>query len=225
MIPILEPLPPLYRVILLILVLYTFLFFLIYSIHPYINRRGRQINGRILLPDVFHSGVPSKTIEVLHHWTSSLLIYGFLLYFLFVNYPTVLYYLILLLSLKLVLRLFHVVTLLPDSRNGDCHYATDLFEVMRHSGSCNNLGVSGHLISAGLALYLISLYQNHRFAWLWIGIYIVLFLTTTISRNHYTIDCLTSTVILLLVITQTERIQKWIEGLTGMHLELKRKND
>jgi hypothetical protein len=225
MLSLIEPLPPIYRVILLILVLYILLFFQIYAFYPYLNHQGRQLNGRYLLPDIFHFGVPNKLIGQIHDLTTTVITTGFVVYFAFVHYPTVLYYLVVLLALKLLLRVFHMATVLPDSKNGDCHYATHLFEMMRHRGSCNNLNISGHLVSAGLALYLISVYQGHRYAWVWIGLYIVLFFTTTVSRNHYTIDCLTATLLLLLVISQTERIQGWIKAITGMHLSLKKTED
>jgi hypothetical protein len=220
-----ESLPPLYRVLLLILVLYVLLFFQIYYLHHYINHHGRKINGRFRLTDLFHIDIPYRTLSRIHDLTTTVLTYGFVIYFAFVHYPSVLYYLVVLLSLKLLLRVFHMVTVLPDSKNGECHYAADLFEMMRHKGSCNNLNISGHLVSAGLALYLISVYQDHRYAWVWIGVYIILFFTTTLSRNHYTIDCLTATLLLLLVISQTTRIQGWIEAITGMRLELQSKEN
>lgn len=213
--------PPLARVGLLLVALVVLLHFQIRFFRPYIHAHGKTLNGHYRLPDVLHEvfkDTPPAALQRAAERLISFCIFAFLLFFAFANVRVLLYGLILYFGISLLLGFFYAATILPDSKDGQCVYSGTLLETMRHRGSCNCLNVSGHLITVGLVFYLFSRATGHRFAPGFVAVYAALFVLICASRNHYTVDCLTSTVIVLLVITNADRLDDAIRFLTGTHL-------
>jgi hypothetical protein len=213
--------PPIAKVFLLLITLITLLYFQILFFRPFIHRNGKEINGVYRLPDIFHqwfNDVSHKRLQWIAERAISTLIIGFILFFLIYDYRVLLYGLILYFGVSILLGFFHIATVLPDSKDGCCVYTGTLLETMRHRGSCNCLNVSGHLITVGLILYLFSRITPPIFIVFYVLIYMGLFFVICISRNHYTVDCLTSTVILLLLITNADVLDRWIHDISGMYL-------
>lgn len=209
------------RGLLLLVALITLLYIQILLFRPFIHRHGRTINGKYRLPDALHTIFKDTHPTALQRTAErlvSLCIVAFIAFFLFYDVRVLLYGLILYFGVSILLGFFHAATILPDSKDGQCVYAGTLLETIRHRGSCNCLNVSGHLITVGLVFYLFSRITDHRFAAGFVAVYAALFVLICASRNHYTVDCLTSTVIVLLIITNADRLDDGIRFVTGMHL-------
>lgn len=99
-----------------------------------------------------------------------------------------------------IYTLYSISTTLPDCNMGNCVY-TKYFEKITKMGSCNHLNISGHMLVAGTLLFLMSMHSKHRYWAVFLAIYIVEFFFVAASRNHYTVDCITSTFVLALLIT------------------------
>lgn len=202
--------------------------FLIYLLHlqlllirPYLHAYGKKINGAYHLPDIFHDGfshLPHTTLQKFIEILYNTVFVAFLLFFAWYDYRVILYFFILYFATSLFLTFYHTLTILPDSKDGQCIYAVSLKETTKNRGSCNCLNVSGHLIFFGLMLYLFSRVSNHRYAWAYIVLYAAAFVLICLSRNHYTVDCLTSTLILALLMTYAHTIDRGIHTLSGIHL-------
>jgi hypothetical protein len=82
-------------------------------------------------------------------------------------------------------------------------------------GSCNNLGISGHFINIVFQLGLIYRYYGSAYWLLYVIAYVLGFTLICASRNHYTIDCITSTFVALFFIYEIDNIQKGLNFILG----------
>lgn len=159
------------------------------------ERRGVHMNGVFTLPDVVHSMFQKRDM------------YGYIAEAVYIVMLVVVGYLVakgewgyLLLYLQMYIVvlvfniLFAVVTVLPDSKRGDCYPSGRIV-----GGFCNDLGFSAHLATTAITLLVISLYHGHRYIWIYLVMLGVMAFAIAASRNHYTIDCLTALVVCALI--------------------------
>jgi PAP2 superfamily C-terminal len=211
--------------VLAVLFLIGFLVFLLHlqllMVRPYLHAHGKKINGSMVLPDLLHTAFPNVPHPTLRRLTESIyngVFLFFLAFFLWYDYRVILFFFVVYFGTSLFLTFYHIATVLPDSKNGKCIYAVSLSETAEHRGSCNCLNVSGHLIFFGLMLYLFSRVHSHRYAWAYLTLFSVMFLLICLSRNHYTVDCITSVLILALLTTYATTIDNGIYAMTNIHL-------
>ena len=130
------------------------------------------------------------------------------------KYRYIILYFFVLLLMRLVTFIYFVSTTLPDSSK-KCKYGADFFKTLMNMGSCNNLGISVHFINVVFQLGLICRYYGPKYWLLYFIVYILAFMLICASRNHYTIDCLTSTFVGLFFIYEINNIQKGLNYLIG----------
>jgi hypothetical protein len=116
--------------------------------------------------------------------------------------------------MRLVTYIYFVSTTLPDSSK-TCKYGSDFFKTAMNMGSCNNLGISGHFINTVFQLGLIYHYYGAGYWLLYFIVYGLSFILICASRNHYTIDCITSSFVGLFFIYEIDNIQKGLNFLLG----------
>lgn len=196
----------------LLIALFIFIYiYLSYVVDKKVYNSAKHINGTILLPDIIHSKVTSnhKLLQKMVDFITMFVKVSYILYFLWIgNYSLIALYLIILISILILCKIISIITVLPDSKNGECDYveSKNIFTKFKHLGSCNNLNISGHLLTIGIALYLLSRYQNHKYRAIYIIFYAIMFFLIPASRNHYTIDSVNSTFVLLLIIAYMDTI-------------------
>lgn len=196
----------------LLIAIFLFIYiFLSYVIDKKVYNKAKHINGTILLPDIIHSKITSnhKLLQKVVDFTTMFVLVSYISYFLWVRkHSLIVLYLIILIALQILCKLISIITVLPDSKNGECDYveSKNIFTKFKKLGSCNNLNISGHLLTIGVALYLLSRYQNHKYSPIYILVYTIMFFLIPASRNHYTIDCVNSTFVLLLIIAYMDTI-------------------
>jgi len=168
--------------------------------YPWILSRahanGRELNGDVL-PDIIHDHV------YCYRWFGILADFGVICAFAFFvmavfvtgQLKYVAYFFVYIILAHIVYTVYCISTTLPDSKGGSCSYNNTLCDIFREMGSCNMLNISGHLLVIGIILFLLSLMQNHKYALLYLVVYACMFFVIAASRNHYTVDCLTSTVV------------------------------
>lgn len=187
----------------------------------YCSKTGMGINGTYTLPDIIHKKFKQR--KAYNRIGNTLLILFpiiVILYTLFTkNINALLFFVSILAFINLFTIIYFVATIPPDSKNGECRYSMDILDNIRHLGSCNNLNISGHLLTIGFSMYILSYLQGHKYMNIYILMYILSFISISASRNHYTIDCINSTVLLLLLITQKDNIIKMMESITGESVE------
>ena len=204
------------RTICLIIFLFLLIIIIQSLVYNYVYNKGKKMNGVIVLPDIIHDNFKqSKICGKISDITSGLLITFVLAFFTIIQkYEYIITFIILLIFVQFVCIISFSATVLPDAKEGDCLHSKNIFEGMVNLGSCNCLNISGHLLTIGLSLYIISMYQNHQYLWYYITVYVTSFFMITVSRNHYTIDCVNSTIALLLILTHKDNIFKFIEQIT-----------
>ena len=192
----------------LLLLLVGFVFLIFKSrVNQFLYAKGKEVNGIVVLPDILHfDHMTNDQIHKLQHFADVLvtcLVSVVLLYFLIIRR---LDYIVLfgagVLILNVIFIIYSVSTVLPDSKNGNCILSDTWWSNITNMGSCNNLGISGHLGTAGLALILLC--HCHGFSNVWLNLlsvvlYVAAFAVICISRNHYTIDCINTTTLLLVL--------------------------
>jgi hypothetical protein len=116
--------------------------------------------------------------------------------------------------MRIVTYIYFISTTLPDSSKS-CVFASNFFTSSMNMGSCNNLGISGHFINIVFQLGLLYRYYGSSYWLLYVIIYLLGFILICTSRNHYTIDCLTSTFVALFFIYEINNIQKGLNYIIG----------
>jgi len=129
--------------------------------------------------------------------------------FLYKRYDLLLFFLIFFCIIHILHLIIVSSTTLPDSSK-KCKYSKDLYESMKNMGTCNNLGSSNHLMNLGLSLFILSSIHNHKYWLIYLFIYIIGFFTICASRNHYTLDCIVSTLILCIIISNSNMILTYV---------------
>ena len=194
---------------------------IIAHLNSYTYKHGKDMNGVYILPDIIHNNCKHNIIydKIAEYGVFTIMIGVALILIINKNYKLLIIYVILFFIFQIICRLMFIATILPDSKNGNCKYSKDIIETaFINKGSCNCLNVSGHLLTTGIALYILYLQYDKKYINLFISIYIIMFFAISASRNHYTIDCINSTILLLLLITNYDSVLKLIYKITNEKL-------
>lgn len=191
-------------------------------INKYLYNRGKEYNGSLVLHDVMHQLIPEiESLQLVADVICIVSVVSFILYFAYQRRPQyVIVYGIFMLLLQFLCIIYFAATVLPDSKNGNCKCSDKPGDSILNMGSCNALNISVHLLTIGLAHYIWSRYQDHAYWPAHLLVYIASFVVIAGSRNHYTIDCVNSTVLLMLIISQKDNILQIIMAVTKENIHL-----
>ncbi len=190
--------------------------FLIVIMNIYVNSRsyynGKDINY-VYIPDIIHNNfVPHKFYKTTADKITSIsMIICLTVCIITQKWDLLLFFLALIIILHILHLIIVSATTLPDSSK-TCKYSKNLYENVVNMGTCNNLGSSGHLMNLGLSLFILSWVQDHKYWYIYLSLYVVGFFTICASRNHYTLDCIVSTLILIIIVTNSKEILKFIKN-------------
>jgi hypothetical protein len=191
----------------------------LYVVHKKVNKytyeTGKELN-KITIPDIVHNNIPKlDNLHVVSDNFTKIIIFIFAVVFLLNGqYKYIIFFLLLVILSNFICFIYFVSTTLPDSSK-ICKYSEDSFKSLYNMGSCNNLGISGHFITILFILGLYYRYYGPKYWILYTLIYIIGFLLICASRNHYTIDCITSTFVGLFIIYEFNNIQKGVNFIIG----------
>jgi len=182
-------------------------------IYDYLHSKGEIINN-VILPDIFHDNT-LKIDKKIPDYFLIIFIVIFLIYFLFNReYQYILLLLLFYLLSKFICYLYFSVTILPDSSKS-CIKSNNSWDSILNLGSCNCLNISGHFLNIIFIFLLLNLYFKNKYWYIFVLLYIIYFYLICSSRNHYTVDCLNSTVIAILIFSQKKYIVKFANYLIG----------
>lgn len=202
-----------------IICLFLVLLLILYIVHKMVNKytyeTGKKIN-KVTIPDIIHTNLPKiNNLDVVSDNFSKIIIFIFAVVFLLNGqYKYIIFFVLLVIIGNFICFIYFVSTTLPDSSK-KCKYSEDTFKALYNMGSCNNLGISGHFINILLMIGLFYRFYGPKYWILYIITYIISFLLICVSRNHYTIDCITSTFVGLFIIYEFNNIQKGINFIIG----------
>ena len=202
-----------------LLCLFVLLFVVCYLAEILVNKysyeKGKPIN-KVKIPDIIQGSIPIvRNLDVVSDLFISLFSFIFVVIFIINGkYQYIVLYFFVFLLMRLITYIYFGSTTLPDSSK-TCKFASDFFKTTMNMGSCNNLGISGHFINIVFQLGLIYKYYGSAYWLLYLTVYILAFLLICASRNHYTIDCITSTFVALVFIYEIDNIQKGLNYIVG----------
>ena len=204
-----------FRLIIILVILIGIMLVSETFINKYVYERGKPIN-KVVIPDVIQENIPKiPYLDVISDLFVSFTSFIFFIVFIFNGqYKYIIFYSIIFLLMRLVTYIYFISTTLPDSSK-NCVFGSNFFESWKNMGSCNNLGISGHFINIIFQLGLFYRYYGSSYWLLYIIIYLLGFMLICVSRNHYTIDCLTSTFVALFFIYEINNIQKGLNYIVG----------
>lgn len=204
-----------FKIVCLFILLFVISYFVERVVNKYSYEKGRPIN-KVKIPDIIQGSIPLvRNLDVVSDLFTSLFSFIFIVIFLINGkYRYIILYFFVFLLMRLVTFIYFVSTTLPDSSK-KCKYGADFFKTLMNMGSCNNLGISIHFINVVFQLGLIYRYYGPKYWLLYFIVYILAFMLICASRNHYTIDCLTSTFVGLFFIYEINNIQKGLNFLVG----------
>lgn len=183
-------------VLLMVLVIFT----------PYKNinchRRAQHINGSFVLPDIIHDNFQYMYFYSIFADVTIPILFIILLYssIYYRRLDILLTFVIVFLICSIIKLIYAVATVMPDSKRGHCSYNISFIDQTIGRGSCNDLGISGHMLSILGCLWFLSELSNHRYFVYYLIIAALCFFTISASRNHYTIDCINSVMVFAVVI-------------------------
>ena len=202
-----------------LILLFVVLFIIMYIIESVVNKyaytKGKPIN-KVVLPDIIQDNIKKiQHLDVISDLFTSFISFVFLITFVINGkYQYIILYFFVFLLMRLITYIYFVSTTLPDSSK-KCKYGSDFFKTTMNMGSCNNLGISGHFINIVFQLGLIYRYYGPKYWLLYFIVYVLAFMLICASRNHYTIDCITSTFVGLFFIYEIDNIQKGLNFVLG----------
>lgn len=196
--------------IVIVVLFYIISFLLILITTPFVNYRsykqGLLIN-HLKIPDIIHNNIGQHKIfgyiaDIIPHISAILF---FIVTYFYRKWDKFIFATFCFIYLNIIFLLITSVTTLPDS-SSKCVFSKDFFEMLVNKGSCNNLGISGHLINSGILFFMTSWMLDHKYWGYFMFLYVVHFISISASHNHYTLDCVVSTLLLLVVVTNAEKI-------------------
>jgi hypothetical protein len=202
-----------------ILCLFLLLFIVCYFIEKKVNKnsyeKGKPINN-VVIPDIIQETIPNvRNLDIISDLFICFITFIFFIVFLLNgNYKYLIFYFFVFLAMRLVTYIYFISTTLPDSSK-TCTFGSDFFKSALSMGSCNNLGISGHFVNIVFQLGLLYRYYGSGYWFLYLIAYILSFMLICVSRNHYTIDCITSTFVALFFIYEIDNIQKGLNYIIG----------
>lgn len=189
------------------------IFVVFISVNERSYRLGQHVN-HVTLPDIIHNNViPIYAYKALADGISAIIVTICTLYILYKrHYDVVVFFVVSCVILQATYLLVVTSTTLPDcSKN--CVYSSTFFHTLRNMGTCNNLGISGHLCYVGLSLFTASLLQGHSYWPAYVALYACAFFFIAASRNHYTLDCIVSTLVVALIASNSDKILQFSKML------------
>jgi hypothetical protein len=202
-----------------IICLFVILFLVCYVAEKVVNKysykKGKPIN-KVKIPDIIQENTPVvKNLDIVSDLFISFFLFIFVVIFIINGkYQYIVLYFFVFLLMRLITFIYFISTTLPDSSK-TCKFSSDFFKTALNMGSCNNLGISGHFVNIVFQLGLIYKYYGSAYWLLYLVVYILAFLLICVSRNHYTIDCITSTFVGLFFIYEIDNIQKVLNYFIG----------
>jgi hypothetical protein len=171
----------------------------------YLYNKGAHLNGKVVLPDVLHYGREAQYSNV----SNIICIVSFTMCFVLLSVQKMkLLVVFLFLNILMIYLniLYAIVTILPDSNNGRCQYSETIYDSLKNLGTCNDLNLSGHLLTIIISWYFICKVLGPKYYAIAIVVVIVSFFVVTVSRNHYTVDALNSVMVSPLVLWIGEKM-------------------
>lgn len=204
-----------FKLVCLFVLLFVISYFVEMVVNKYSYEKGRTIN-KVKIPDIIQESIPIiRNLDVVSDLFTSFFSFVFLIIFIINGkYRYIILYFFVFLLMRLVTFIYFVSTTLPDSSK-KCKYGADFFKTIMNMGSCNNLGISIHFINVVFMLGLIYRYYGPKYWLLYFIVYGLAFILICASRNHYTIDCITSTFVGLFFIYEINNIQKGLNFVLG----------
>jgi hypothetical protein len=198
-----------------LIILFMVCCFIEKKVNKYSYEKGKAIN-KVKIPDIIQESIPIvRNLDVVSDLFISFFMFIFVVIFIINGkYQYIIFYFFVFLLMRLITFIYFVSTTLPDSSK-TCTYGSDIFKTVLNMGSCNNLGISGHFINIVFQLGLIYRCYGSAYWLLYITVYILGFMLICASRNHYTIDCITSTFVGLFFIYEIDNIQKGLNYIVG----------
>lgn len=171
-----------------------------YHVYGYVYTKGKDIN-HVHIPDIIHNNVRpfkiySKLADVI---TIFAIIACIIAIMVSKRWDYLKFYVVMTLILFNAYLVITSATTLPDSSK-KCVQSKNFVEMLINMGSCNALGISMHLLNVGLSLLVMFMIFKDALI-LYILTYVLAFFFITASRNHYTLDCIVSTLIILLIVS------------------------
>lgn len=173
--------------------------------NKYLYNNGAHLNGKLVLPDIMHYGREAQYSNVSNIICIVSLSFCLIL-LLWRDIRLAIVFVFLNIVMIYLNMLYAVVTVLPDSNYGQCKYSETTYDSLMNLGTCNDLNLSGHLLTTIVSWYFICKVLGPRYYVIAIVVVIVEFFGVTVSRNHYTIDALNSVMISPLVIWIGEKM-------------------
>ena len=204
-----------FKLVCLFVVLFLVCYYAEKVVNKYSYEKGKPIN-KVKIPDIIQGSIPIiRNLDVVSDLFTSFISFVFVIIFIINGkYQYIVLYFFVFLLMRLITYIYFVSTTLPDSSK-TCKYGSDFFKTAMNMGSCNNLGISGHFINIVFQLGLIYKYYGSAYWLLYFIIYGLSFMLMCASRNHYTIDCITSTFVALVFIYEIDNIQKGLNYILG----------
>ena len=204
-----------FKLVCLFILLFVVCYYAEKVVNKYSYEKGKPIN-KVKIPDIIQGSIPIvRNLDVVSDLFVSLFSFIFVVIFIINGkYQYIVLYFFVFLLMRLITYIYFVSTTLPDSSK-TCKFASDFFKTAMSMGSCNNLGISGHFINTVFQLGLIYRCYGSAYWVLYLTVYILAFLLICASRNHYTIDCITSTFVALVFIYEIDNIQKGLNYIVG----------
>lgn len=204
-----------FNILCLLLTLFMVCYFSEITVNKHSYEKGKSIN-KIKIPDIIQENTPKiHNLDVISDLFISFITFVFFILFCINgNYKYIIFYFFVFLLMRLITYIYFVSTTLPDSSK-TCIYGKNFFETGMNMGSCNNLGISGHFVNVVFMLGLLYRYYGSIYWLLYVFVYIISFMLICVSRNHYTIDCITSTFVALVFIYEIDNIQKGLNYIVG----------
>jgi hypothetical protein len=187
------------NIICVFLVLFVILYVVHKKVNKYTHEKGININ-KVNIPDIIHDSIPRiYNLDIVSdNFTITIVIIFVVVFLLNGQYKYIIFLLLLIILGQFICSIFFISTILPDSSKV-CKYSED----------------SGHFINILFILGLFYKYYGRKYWIFYILIYVTGFLLICASRNHYTIDCLTSTFVGLFIIYEFNNIQKGVNFIIG----------
>lgn len=199
--------------------LFVLLFIISYTIEKIVNKRsyekGKPINN-VVIPDIIQENISNvRNLDVISDLFISFITFLFFVIFLLNgNYKYIILYIFIFILMRLVTFIYFISTTLPDSSK-KCKFGADFFKTAMNMGTCNSLGISSHFVNIVFQLGLLYRYYGSKYWLLYFIVYVLAFMLICASRNHYTIDCITSTFVALFFIYEVDNTQKGLNFLIG----------
>lgn len=125
-----------WRSLSLIAILLVILILIKGPMNIYAHEKIKNLNTKCTLPDIIHDHIPAmpklgKIADVVAVNSIAISI----IFFIFVRFKTAIVFSIFYIVLTLFCSVYYIITILPDSNNGNCIISKNLYETVKNKGS------------------------------------------------------------------------------------------